>query len=83
VAHFVAGEVETAIPAQAWRVEFAEGSKAVPDGVERIEIEEPRKVTALLTPLALSEALAQTGPRTDSALTVVWMPPGVNTPSTI
>ncbi len=76
-------ELETVIAPRAWRVEFAEGSKALPDGVETIEIAEPRNVTALLTPLAPSDALAQGGPQTAGALTVVWMPQGANTPATI
>ena len=74
---------ETAIAPHAWRVAFAEGSKAPPDGVEAIEIAEPRNVTALLTPLAPSDALVQAGPETAGTLTVVWMPPGANTPATI
>lgn len=76
-------DVETALAPHAWRVEFAEDSKALPDGVEAIEIAEPRNVTALLIPLAPSDALAQAGPQTAGALTVVWMPPGANTPATI
>ena len=48
-----------------------------------IEIAEPRNVTALLTPLAPSDALVQAGPETAGTLTVVWMPPGANTPATI
>jgi hypothetical protein len=67
---FVAEDVETAIQPQAWRIEFAEGSEALPDGVETLEIAEPRNVTALLTPLALSVALQQTAPQTDGAVTV-------------
>ena len=80
---FVAEDVETAIQPQAWRIEFAEGSKALPDGVETIEIGEPRNVTALLTPLALSDALRQTAPQTDGTVTVVWMPPSVDRASTV
>ncbi len=79
---FLANEVETTILPQAWRIEFAEGSKTYPDGVETIEIAEPRDVTAVLVPMAPSEALAQDGPH-NGILTVVWMPPGVNTPATI
>jgi hypothetical protein len=41
---------EMEIAPRAWRVEFAEGLKALPDGVETIEIMEPRNVTALLAP---------------------------------
>jgi hypothetical protein len=80
---FVAEDVETAIQPQAWRIEFAEGSEALPDGVETLEIAEPRNVTALLTPLALSVALQQTAPQTDGAVTVVWMPPSVDRASTV
>ena len=76
-------DVETALAPHAWRVEFAEDSKALPDGVEAIEIAEPRNVTALLIPLAPSDVLAQAGPQTAGGLTVVWMPPGANTPATI
>ena len=77
-------KVETTLEAQAWRVEFSEDPNALPDGVETIEIAEPRNVIAALSPLAPSYALAQTGPdQTAGALTVVWLPPGVNAPSTI
>lgn len=75
--------LETAIAPRAWQVEFAEGLKALPDGVEAIEIVEPRNVTALLAPLAPSDALAPAGPQTAGALTVIWMPPGANAPATI
>jgi hypothetical protein len=64
MASFLANEVETAILPQAWRIEFAEDSKTHPDGVETIEIAEPRDVTAVLVPLAPSEALATKGPTT-------------------
>src|SRR5208337_1080887 len=83
MADLAAKEVELAIAPHAWRVEFAEASKAVPEGVETIEIAEPRSLTAWLVPVAPSDALAQVGPQTDGALTVLWMPPGVNTPATI
>jgi hypothetical protein len=76
-------ELETVIAPRAWRVEFAESSEALPDGVETIEIAEPRNVTALLAPLAPSDALAEGGPQTAGALVVVWMPPGANTLATI
>lgn len=77
-------KVETTLEAQAWRVEFSEDPNALPDGVETIEIAEPRNVIAALSPLAPSYALAKTSPEeTADALTVVWLPPGVNTPSTI
>jgi hypothetical protein len=79
----VARKVEVPIEGLAWRIEFAEGSKALPDGVETIEIAEPRNVTALLTPLSLSEALRQTSPQAYGALTVVWMPPSVDRASTV
>jgi hypothetical protein len=80
---FLAAGVETESQPQAWRIEFAEDSKAHPSGVETIEIAEPRNVTALLTPLALSVALRQTTPQTDGAVTVVWMPPSVDRTSTV
>jgi hypothetical protein len=76
-------EIGTAIAPLAWRIEFAEGSPAPSDGVEAIEIAEPRSVTALLKPAAPSDVLAQPGPQTDGALTVIWMLPSVNTPVTI
>lgn len=76
-------DLESAIEPRSWRVEFAEGSKIPPDGVEAVEIREPRNVTALLTPLAPSDALAQAGPQAADALTVVWLPPGANAPETI
>jgi hypothetical protein len=80
---FLAAGVETEIQPQAWRIEFAEDSKALPDRVDAIEIAEPRNVTALLTPLALSVAIRQTTPQTDGAVTVVWMPPSVDRTSTV
>ena len=79
---FTAEHAQTAVEPQAWRIEFAEGSTAVTDGVETIEIAEPRNVTALLIPLALSDALKQTGPH-DGILTVVWIPPSVDRGSTV
>lgn len=63
---------------RAWRVEFAEGLKAPPDGVETIEIAEPRSVTALLAPVAPSDALAQAGPDSAGAFTVIWIPSGAD-----
>ena len=76
-------EAGAAISPQAWRVEFADGERAAPDGGDAIAITEPRTVTAVLTPFALSDALAEVGPQTAGALTVIWMPPGVNTPATV
>ena len=77
----VAG-VETAVQPQAWRIQFSEGSNPLPDGAEAIEIAEPRNVTALLTPLALSAALRQTLSQADDAVIVVWLPPSVDRAST-
>ncbi|MBL8705363.1 MAG: hypothetical protein JNM30_10985 [Rhodospirillales bacterium] len=76
-------EAEAAIAPQAWRVEFAEGARIAPDGGDAITISEPRSVTAVLTPLATSDALAEVSPQTAGALIVIWMPPGANTPATI
>jgi len=76
-------ESETAIAPHAWRVAFAEGAKAPPEGVEAIAIAEPRHVTSLLTPVSLSDALASAGAPAAGALTVIWMPPGPNTPETV
>ncbi len=73
---------EIAIAPRAWRVEFVEGATALPDGVETIEIAEPRNVTALLVPVAPSDALAQAGPQIAGTLTVIWMPPNGNMPAT-
>jgi hypothetical protein len=80
---FLTAGVETAVQPQAWRIEFSEGSNAPPDGIEAIEIAEPRNVTALLTPLPLSVALRQTHPQTDGAVIVVWLPPSVDRASTV
>jgi hypothetical protein len=74
---------ETAILPVAWRVEFHESSDAIPDGVDTIEVLEPRTVTALLIPMEPSDALAQAHPQATGALTVIWMPQEVNTPATI
>ena len=74
---------EIAILPRAWRVEFQENLDAVPDGVETIEVVEPRTVTALLTPLEPSDAVAQAHPQIAGAMTIIWMPPEVNTPATI
>ena len=48
-----------------------------------VVIKEPRNAHAVLTPVDVEEALASG--RTDSggSLTIVWMPPGVNTPPSI
>jgi len=75
--------VETAVQPQAWRIEFSEGSHPLLDEVEAIEIAEPRNVTALLTPLALSDAFGQTHPQADGAVIVVWLPPSVDRASTV
>ena len=82
MADFLANEVRTSIKPQAWRVEFAEDSEDRPDGVEAIEIAEPRSVTALLVPAVPAEALARAA-ESVGELIVIWMPPGVNTPATI
>ena len=74
---------EIVVAPRAWRVAFAEGLKTPPEGVETIEIVEPRTVTALLTPVGPSVALAPAGPQTADALTLIWMPPGANMPATI
>ena len=76
-------DMTTAIAPRAWRVEFVEGLKAPPEGVETIEIAEPRDVMALLAPLAASDALAQSETQPAGGLTVIWMPPGANMPATI
>ena len=76
-------KAEPTIPAQAWRVEYAEGAIFRADAVETIEIAEPVKVTALLAPLDASDALLRTEPETDGSLTVVWLPSAVKTPATI
>ena len=68
--------VDPTIHAQAWRVEFVEDPAAPADGVETIEIAEPRKVTAALAPLDASVAFAQAEPETAGGLTVVWLPSG-------
>ncbi len=74
---------EIAILPRAWRVEFQENLASVPDGVEAIQVLEPRVVTALLIPVEPSDALAQAHPPSAGALTLIWMPPEVNTPATI
>ena len=79
----VTRNVEPTIHAQAWRVEFVEDPIVRADGVELIEIAEPRKVTAVLAPLDTSIALSRAEPETVGGLTVVWLPPGVKTPATI
>jgi hypothetical protein len=75
--------VDPTIDAQAWRVEFAEDAKTTADGAERIEIAEPRKVSAVFAPLDVSKALSRAEPETPGGLTVIWLPPGVKTPATI
>jgi hypothetical protein len=72
-----------AILPRTWRVEFKENLAAAPAGVEAIEVVEPRTVTALLNPLQPSDALTQAHPQIAGALTIIWMPPEVNTPATI
>jgi hypothetical protein len=56
---------------------------AAPEGVETIEVMEPRTVTAVLTPAEPSAVLAKSYPEPAGALTVIWMPPEVNTPASI
>ena len=78
-----AKNIDPTIHAQAWRVEFVEDLAAPADGVETIEIAEPRKVTAALAPLDASVALEQAEPETGGDLTVVWLSSGVKTPAAI
>ena len=78
---YAAKEVQAAIHAHAWRVEFIEGLEEFPAGAVTIVISEPRDITALLFPLAPSHALAEPSPL--GQWTLVWMPPGVNAPASI
>ena len=78
-----AKNIDPTIHAQAWRVEFVEDPDASADGVETIEIAEPRKVTAALAPLDASVALEQAEPEPAGGLTVVWLSSGVKTPAAI
>ena len=71
------------IEARAWRVEFVDKATAVAEGVETIEIDEPRPATAVLHPFDASEALAQVEPHTGDAFVLVWLPPGANSPPAI
>ena len=41
---FLGQGVETALQPQAWRIEFVDDSKALPGGVDRIEITEPLRL---------------------------------------
>ncbi len=75
--------VDPAVQAQAWRVKFVEEPAAPAEGVETIEIEEPRKVTAALAPVDASVALSETEPETDGGLTVIWLSSGGKTPAAI
>jgi hypothetical protein len=76
-------KVEPTIDAQAWRIEFVEDAITPVDGVEAIEIAEPRRAWAVLAPLEVSNALSRAEPATSDGLTVVWLPPGVKTLATI
>lgn len=69
---------EIPVAPRAWRVEFAEPSRVLPDDVQKIAVLEPRTVTALLMPLAPADAMAKTGLPPDGTLKIVWMPPGGN-----
>ena len=46
----IAKRVDATIDAQAWRVEFVDGAITPADGEETIEIIEPRRAWAVLTP---------------------------------
>lgn len=75
----VSPEIEVA--PRAWRVEIGEPSRPLPADVQTVEVLEPRTVTALLTPIALSDALSHRAPPSpDGTLRIVWMPPGANAP---
>ena len=78
-----AKNIDPTIHAQAWRVEFVEDPDASAEGVETIEIAEPRRVTAALAPLDASVALEQAEPESAGSLTVVWLSSGVKTPAAI
>ena len=69
------------LEAQAWRVDFQERPSMGDLG--SVVIKEPRNVNAVLTPVDVKEALASGRTESDGSLTIVWMAPGVNTPSSI
>lgn len=74
---------DISIEPRAWQIKFAESIEVLPVGVETIQIAEPRNVTAVLSALAPSIALARADLDTAGEFTVIWMPPGANTPATI
>ena len=77
----VTQQEHVSLEAQAWRVDFQERPSMA--DLRSVVIKEPRNAHAVLTPVDVEEALASG--RTDSggSLTIVWMPPGVNTPPSI
>jgi hypothetical protein len=64
--------------AQAWRVDFRETAGAA--DAEAIVIKEPRNLTAVLNPVDAEEMLADASADALGSLTILWVPPGVNTP---
>jgi len=69
------------LKAQAWRVDFQERPSMADLG--SVVIKEPRNVNAVLTPVDVEEALASGRTESGGSLIIVWMAPGVNTPSSI
>jgi len=75
----VTQQEHVSLKAQAWRVDFQER----PSNLTSVVIKEPRNVNAVLTPIDMEEALASGRLESGGSLTIVWMPPGVNTPPSI
>ena len=69
------------LKAQAWRVDFQERPSMADLG--SVVIKEPRNVNAVLARVDVEEALASGRTESGGSLIIVWMAPGVNTPSSI
>ena len=77
----VTQQEQVSLQAKAWRVDFQQTPSTA--DLRSVVIKEPRNVNAVLTPVDVDEALASGRMASSGSLMIVWMAPGVNTPSNI
>ena len=77
----VTQQEHASLQAKAWRVDFQE-TPGMAD-LRSVVIKEPRNVNAVLTPVGADEVLASGRAASGRSPMIVWMAPGVNTPSSI
>ena len=77
----VTQQEHVSLQAKAWRVDFQKTPSTA--ALRSVVIKEPRNANAVLTPVDVEEALASGRTASSGSLMIVWMAPGVNTPSGI